>query len=231
MADMVWDDDRGGWVNRPNPATNIPSTWTWDDDRGGWKPPPEDSGRFAFVGTELVEIVKRTPSVPDLPISQPQQPAAAPAAPVAPVVPAVKVATPDLVLIKEDLIPVELMTDLIFENIGGQEILSIARNDTINGQNIIYSPIKNLSAIKNQNSPENILVTFNNSPIYFDNYSISLLSHIPEYGSGPDGEIVYLDNSGNLIIDVVGMLPGERVEVQILSSGSQLSDTIYSEES
>lgn len=214
----------------------IPSTWTWDDDKGGWKPPPEDSGRFAYIGTELVEIVKKVPSVPDIPVAQPSPsygsgsstttPAATPAA-----TPAVKIATPDLVLLKEDLMPIEVMTDLIFENIGGQEIISITRSDTINGQNIIYTPIKNLPAIKNQNSPENILVTFNNSPIYFDNYSISILSHIPNEGTGPNKEIVYLETtSGDLIIDVVNMLPGEQVEVQIVSSGSELDDTIYEEE-
>lgn len=215
----------------------IPSTWTWDDDRGGWKPPPEDSGRFAYIGTELVEIVKKVPSVPDLPVAQPS-PSAGPAPTATPpsatpsATPSVKIATPDLVLLKEELIPIEVMTDLIFENIGGQEIISIARNDTINGQNIIYSPIKNLSAIKNQNSPENILVTFNNSPLYFDNYSISLLSHIPEEGAGPNKEIVYLETiSGDLVINVINMLPGERVEVQIINSGSQLDDTIYEEES
>ncbi len=212
----------------------IPSTWTWDEENGGWKPTAEDSGRFAAIGSELVEIVPKVESVPQFPVSSntTTTTTSAPTTSAASsVVQPVKVATPELVLIGEDVTPIELMTDLIFENIGGQEIISIARHDTINGQNIIYSPIKNIGVIRNQNTPENILATFNNSPIFFDNYSIQFLSHVPDSGLGPNDEIVYLDpNTGNLEINVINMLPGERVEVQILNSGSYLDDTIYEEE-
>jgi len=51
----------------------------------------------------------------------------------------------DTILYNDDSLPIEIMTDLIFENIGGQELINIARNDTVNGQTIIYQPIKNLT--------------------------------------------------------------------------------------
>jgi hypothetical protein len=56
----------------------------------------------------------------------------------------VKTATPDIVLFDDSALPIEVMTDLIFENIGGQELISITRSDIVNGQKISYQPIKNL---------------------------------------------------------------------------------------
>ena len=50
--------------------------------------------------------------------------------------PQVKSATPDIVLFNDDTVPIETMTDLIFEKIGGQELINIARSDTINGQKL-----------------------------------------------------------------------------------------------
>ena len=57
----------------------------------------------------------------------------------------VKVATPDLILKDADVIDVDIMTDLIFEDIGGYELATISRHDLVNGQEVIYSPIKNLT--------------------------------------------------------------------------------------
>ena len=54
----------------------------------------------------------------------------------------VLIAKKDIILFNEDAVPVELMTDLIFENIGGQELINISRHDTVNGQTVIYQPIK-----------------------------------------------------------------------------------------
>ena len=50
----------------------------------------------------------------------------------------------DTILLNDETTPIEVLADLIFENIGGQELINIARNDTVNGQKVIYQPIKNL---------------------------------------------------------------------------------------
>ena len=63
---------------------------------------------------------------------------------------AIKVATPDILLFDESSVPVDIMTELIFEDIGGQEIITISRNDIINGQEVSYSLIGNLSKIQKQ---------------------------------------------------------------------------------
>ena len=141
---------------------------------------------------------------------------------------AIKIATPDLILEDTNQINVEIMTDLIFEDIGGQEIINIARGDLVNGQTINYSPIKNLLSVNFKNNPKNIISLENTSETFFNNFPIKLDTHIPNVGTGPDGDFVYIDQTtGNLIINVINMQTDEQVEVQIMVSGNLLDDTIY----
>jgi hypothetical protein len=140
----------------------------------------------------------------------------------------IKIATRDIILFEEDQIPVDLMTDLIFENIGGQELINISRNDLVNGQNIIYQPIRNLTSINFQYNPQNILSLQNTDVSYFKKFSINFNNKVPECGTGNDCNVVYIEEStGDLVINVVNMLNDEQVEVQILSNGLILNDTIY----
>ena len=69
----------------------------------------------------------------------------------------VKTATPDIILFDDRSLSTESMADLIFENIGGQELINISRNDTINGQEISYQPIKNVKLLQQSYNPNNIL--------------------------------------------------------------------------
>lgn len=141
--------------------------------------------------------------------------------------PAVKPATPEIFLSEEEF-SIELMSDLIFENIGGQELINISRNDIINGQNILYQPIKNLTSLYFKYNPQNVLSLQNTSEEYFKKFPIKLSSKVPQYGTGPDGSFVYIDSStGSLIINVINMGADEQVEVQLLLNGDALSDTIY----
>ena len=152
---------------------------------------------------------------------------------------AIKVATPDIILFDEEAIPVDVMTDLIFEQIGGQEIINIARNDIINGQNIIYSLISNIPQLSYNYGPKNIFTVPGTLDKFFKNFAIRLDTHIPEIGTGPSGRFVYVDKNnldetlrGRLIIDVINMKTNEQVEIQVLDFGSYIPDIIgYTEES
>jgi hypothetical protein len=138
-------------------------------------------------------------------------------------------AGPDIILFDDDSVPIELMTDLIFENIGGHELINIARNDLINGQNYLYSPIKNLNQLSQQYNSKNIIALSNTSDSYFKNFAIKLENKTPNVGLGPDGSIVYLEN-GNLVVNVINLLNDEQIEIQIITSGEIFNDTIYDEE-
>lgn len=133
--------------------------------------------------------------------------------------PAIKTATPQFLLFNDDEIPVDAMVDLLFENIGGQELLTIARADTVNGQKILYQPIKNLNILKEQYNPNNIVRLQNTSDKFFSNFSIKLSDKIPVVGNGPNGTNVYLDSSGNLVIEFVNLANDEQAEIEITSSG------------
>lgn len=139
----------------------------------------------------------------------------------------VKVATKDIVLFDDETMSTEIMTDLIFENIGGQELINILRSDLVNGQNVIYQPIKNLTNLYFQYNPQNILALQDIDINYFRKFPINFLSKVPNCGTGPNCQTVYIDEDGNLVINVINMAPDEQVEVSIISDGTVLDDTIY----
>ena len=134
--------------------------------------------------------------------------------------PPVKTATLDIILFDEENIPTDGMFDQIFENIGGQELISITRSDIVNGQKISYQPIKNLSAIQQKYNPKNILSLQQTADKFFAGFSIKLEDKIPETGNGTNEENVYLNAAGDLIIEFINVNPDEQVETQISVSGT-----------
>jgi LysM repeat protein len=134
---------------------------------------------------------------------------------------AIKTATPDIVLFDDSALPIELISDLIFENIGGQELISITRSDIVNGQKISYQPIKNLSLIQQQYNPNNILGLQQTANKFFAGFSIKLEDKIPEVGNGPNGENIYFDETtGDLIIEFINLNNDEQIETQITVNGT-----------
>ncbi len=139
----------------------------------------------------------------------------------------IKTAPIDTILFDDESVPVEIITDLVFEDIGGQEIINIARNDIINGQKISYSPIKNIASVQQQYNPNNILSIFGTSDKYFSNFSIKFENKVVAEGdgSGPNGEYVYINSDGDLIVEVKNVEADEQIEVQV-----GLGGTIYTSE-
>ena len=167
----------------------------------------------ALVVTKQETVVAATPNAPTNPavtISKPP----------------VKTAPIDTILFDDNSISVDKMFNLILEDIGGQELINIARNDIINGQKISYQPIKNLSSIQQRYNYNNILGIQNTSDKYFSNFSIKLENKIPNSGNGPNGSNVYLEDlTGNLVIETVNIETDEQIEVEIT-----VSATIYEAE-
>jgi hypothetical protein len=135
--------------------------------------------------------------------------------------PPAKTAPIDTVLFEDSGMSIEIMTDLIFEDIGGHELLSISRNDIINGQQVSYSPIKNLGLIQQRYNPNNILKLQSTSETYFANFAIKFEEKVPLEGNGPDGANVYIEEeTGDLIIETINMNNDEQIEVQIAINGT-----------
>jgi hypothetical protein len=171
-------------------------------------PKPEPPTNEGFSGNRGASI-KATPPAPilDAPVYT------APPPPI-------KTATLDIILFDEESVPTDGMFDQIFENIGGQELISITRSDIVNGQKISYQPIKNLSAIQQRYNPNNILSLQQTADKFFAGFSIKLEDKIPEIGNGANGENVYLNASGDLVIEFININADEQVETLISSSGT-----------
>jgi hypothetical protein len=132
---------------------------------------------------------------------------------------AIKAAPIDTVAFVDETFSSEFITDLLFEDVGGQELLSIARDDTVNGQEVVYQPFKNLGILRDTYDINNLLKLQETSDKFFANFTINLLDKIPEVGNGPNGKNYYLTGLGDGIIEFVNMRDDEQVEVQISNTG------------
>ena len=142
---------------------------------------------------------------------------------VSPPPPQIKTAQPDIILFDDEQIPAEIMTNLVLENIGGQELISIARHDTINGQKVIYQPIKDLQSIQQKNNPNNVISLQQTEKQYFLGFPIDLSVKIPEQGNGLNGDNFYIGPFGDLILEFINLKEDERIEVQVIQN-----DILYS---
>jgi hypothetical protein len=143
----------------------------------------------------------------------------------------VKYANPSDVIEDINELPIDLILKLTLEKIGGMELLSLVRHDTVNGQNIIYRPIKNISQLAIEYNPQNLVKMPNSSDSYFKNFPIKLESHLPQTTNELPPLVVYIDPvTENVIIDLVNLKADYEVEVQMVSSGKVFDATIYMED-
>jgi hypothetical protein len=162
-----------------------------------------------------------SPAPAPAPVAPPApEPPAPPPPPESPIFKGVKAAPIDTVLFVDETLSQEFIADLLFENIAGQELLSIARDDTVNGQEVIYQPIKNLGILRDTYDINNLLKIQETSDRFFANFLINLFEKIPKVGNGPDGKNYYFDEvTGDGIIEFINMRDDEQVEVQISNAG------------
>ena len=125
-------------------------------------------------------------------------------------------------------IPAEAMEKVFFDSIGATEIINLERHDQINTVNAPYQPIADMLAVNDAYNPNKIVSLQKIASMYFNTFAIPFETYEPNNGTGPDNEIVYIENStGDLIINVVDLPQNFRVEVQVLSFEDILNDTIY----
>lgn len=155
----------------------------------------------------MVSAVPQTPSSTSVTRTPPPKPT--------------KTAPIDTILFDDQSISPEIMADLVFEDIGGHELLSISRNDIVNGQPVSYSPIKNLGLVQQRYNPNNILGLQSTSDKYFANFAIKFDEKVPLQGNGINGLNVYIEEAtGDLIIETINMNSDEQIEVQVAINGT-----------
>jgi len=97
----------------------------------------------------------------------------------------VKIADPDLIVFEDSSIPVEFMTELLFEQVGGQELINVARHDLLNGQRKSYNLVGNTDKIEEIFNSKNFIKIPGTLQEKFKNFGIRLGSHVPANGTGP----------------------------------------------
>jgi hypothetical protein len=148
----------------------------------------------------------------------------------------VKIATPQYVDFDENVtnaIGSAELVNLFFEQIAGHELLILSNKNFVNTKNIDYQPIANISNFKNTYDPKKIIALQDTSDVYFFNFAINLLTRIPDVptDSSTNGTNVYMDSSGNLVIETKDNESDERVQIEIFSGGIIYNDTLGVDES
>ena len=124
----------------------------------------------------------------------------------------IKQAQPDIVIDPEIDTSGDYIVERFFEELGGTELINLSRHDLIDGIDVVYNPIANLSSLRKRYNPNNIIALDVLSDNEFSKVSISLLSRGP-------GE-PYFDENGNLIIEVGIIRTEENIEAEISLSGT-----------
>jgi predicted nicotinamide N-methyase len=123
----------------------------------------------------------------------------------------IKEAPSDIIQFDEDSIDIALLQDLLYEDIAATELANISRTDLVDGQSVIYSPIKNLSSVRQEFNPNNVIAT-SIATNYFSRFGIDIdVRGINE---------PYVDDNGNLVIEIDTVGEGEEIQVQILLNGT-----------
>ena len=123
----------------------------------------------------------------------------------------VKTPHEDAVLYSEKALPEEMLTRILFEEIGGVELISISRQDIINGVEVNYSLVGNLSNLQSMFNSNNIISGFESRDTHTNQYPIDIGQRI---------DTVEFNDQGDLIVDFNEIGSDESVEVMILASGT-----------
>ena len=171
-----------------------------------WNRPPESSSRSA-------------PSAPTVRAYSPPPPPQAPP----PDAPIVKSPGRDVSYFDDSNVKRGQLERLLFQNIGGSELVTLARQDTIDGINPRYTIISNLSRLRTEFNPFSLIARQRKGETFSLQYPIRLSERIPDskYLLNNDIEnFYYIATNGDLTIELMNMKSGELIEVEIVSSAT-----------
>lgn len=143
------------------------------------------------------------------------------------------VKVPELALIEQDaaVVPEELLAYLLYEQISGQELLLLSRNDMLNGQDVSYAIIKNLSDVAFEYASSNLVPLPGTLAEIFRQYGIVLENYIPVFD--PDSPTsqnywpnFYIEEENNipvLTVEFQNIQDNMLVELEVVGSGRSVS--------
>ena len=135
----------------------------------------------------------------------------------------VRVPERDVVSLAQETVSAETITNLLFENVGANELTKFVRHDTVEGINPYYDVISNLSDIKRKFDPSNLISLQKTTSSLFDIFPIKLQDKIPSDAYLLENNLtdyLYIDTNGDFVIEVVNLKDSEIVEIEIDTSGT-----------
>jgi len=121
----------------------------------------------------------------------------------------VKISAVNVINRNYDATSVQQMERLYFQNVGGTEILSVARHDTVGGEEVVFNNVDNIFELRSQFNPLNILMTTNINSL-FSEYGVDIGTKI-----GALDETFSMNADGGIDIQVFNVNRDEYVQVQI----------------
>ena len=122
----------------------------------------------------------------------------------------IKQAQPDIVLDREIDTTGDYIVERFFEELGGQELINLSRHDLIDGINVVYNPIANLSRLRQRFNPNNIIESDYLSQNEEKNATIDIISR--------GMREPYFNDLGQLVVELDIIRPEENIEVQVANS-------------
>jgi len=149
----------------------------------------------------------------------------------------VKIPEANVVAFLQEQVGADALEKLYFEDVGGTEILSVARHDTIGGEPVATAPIVNIEDILSNFNPLNILTSTNTND-FFSQFAIDMSTHVKNLYTAigiEENTEVQVDEEGNeqevsvnyLYIQLDNLAADEYVQVQV--APDDMGDTIYDE--
>jgi len=141
----------------------------------------------------------------------------------------VKIPDAEVVVFLQDQVSADALEKLYFEDVGGTEILAVARHDTVGGEPVATAPISNLEDIKLQFNPLNILSSINSDEL-FNQFAIDMNTRIYDTNNSVYGETVWTDDTSYqkyLVVEVDDLKADEYIQIQV--AGNTVEYEIYDE--
>ena len=195
------------------------SNETWEEilDRLNPSPRNESPDRVERIALTS-KVTAKPPTVPKKPVTKPV---------------GVRPAGPDLnmrSILESSGYEQEEYAQMILNDIGGRELSIVSRIGALNGNDITYQPITDLSFAVLENNSLNIEPNPNSKTSFFDVVALDLDEFIPtKQELIVDGytSVVYFDNADGSVRINVKNITNELVEIEFVRIESINDDTIY----
>ena len=116
----------------------------------------------------------------------------------------------------------EAVQEILFEQLSAFEIANIARRDTIDGLSETYTLISNLSSIRREYNPYQLISLQKPNFTGFETYQVDLNNYIPGDAYIADkgiSDFFYIDTNGDLVIELTNLQDDDEIEVQLATNG------------